>query len=59
LLFSLVAMLLTVMSHSPDPVNAAEEAPKSPRPINVGGIANAAGSGTVTGIVRFKGNKFS
>lgn len=56
-LLLLVAILSIVLSPSLRPAAAAEEGPKALPPNNVGGIANASGSGTVTGVVRFKGTK--
>jgi hypothetical protein len=53
-LLSLIVALLTVVSPSIQPV-AAEEAPGSLPPNNIGGIPKALGAGTVAGVVRFKG----
>src|SRR4051812_23626029 len=56
-LLSPVLVLATLLSLSPRRAGAAEEAPKPLPPNNVGGIADASGAGTVSGVVRFKGTK--
>jgi hypothetical protein len=61
LLWALVVALATVLSPSLRPAAAtaaaADEAPKLLPPNNVGGIPNASGTATVSGVVRFKGTK--